>query len=581
MACRPGHENDPVEKIRHSCAHVMASAVQELFPGTQVTIGPVIEDGFFYDFSAARTFTPEDIQKIEVKMKEIIKQNLPIEKQSLSRDEAVRLFESKGEKFKVEIIRDIPAGEAITCFRHGTWVDLCKGPHVARTGEIKAFKLLSVAGAYWRGDEKRERLQRIYGTAFDSEKALKEHLDRLKEAEARDHRKLGRDLDLFSTLEEDGPGLVLWHPKGARVRQVMEDYWREAHRRGGYELVYTPHIAHRDVWKTSGHLEFYKDYMFAPMKMEGTDYQLKPMNCPFHVKIYKTKLHSYRELPFRWAELGTVYRYERSGVLHGLLRVRGFTQDDAHLFCREDQLRAEVTRVLEFTTDMLKTFGFSEYEVYLSTRPEKSVGSDANWELATQALKGALEAKGLAYTVDPGEGVFYGPKIDLKIKDQLGRSWQCSTVQVDFNLPERFDLEYVAEDGSRQRPIMVHRALLGSLERFFGVLIEHYAGLFPLWLAPVQVILITISDKEASFALEVLQLLREKGVRAEADTRSEKLGGKIREAELQKIPYMGVIGARESQARALSVRSKTKGDLGSIQVDEFVKRIVSEIAERS
>ena len=555
----------------------MASAVQSLFPGTKVTIGPVIEDGFFYDFASSNSFTPQDLVRIEEKMKEIVKKNLPFERKVFSRSEAVRFFDQKGENFKVEIIRDISEGEEISCFQHGDWIDLCKGPHVERTGEIKAFKLLSVAGAYWRGDEKREPLQRIYGTAFLDEKSLEEHLHRLKEAEARDHRKIGKDLDLFSTLEEDGAGLVLWHPKGGRVRTVIEDYWREAHLKGGYEIVFTPHVAQRDLWKTSGHLSFYKDYMYSPMKMEGVDYQLKPMNCPFHVKIYKTHLRSYRDLPLRWAELGTVYRYERSGVLHGLLRVRGFTQDDAHLFCRPDQLEGEVASVLDFTFSMLKTFGFSEYEVYLSTRPKESVGSDENWDHATLALRRALEMKKIPFAVDPGEGVFYGPKIDVKIKDVIGRAWQCSTIQVDFNLPERFELEYVTEDGSRKRPIMVHRALLGSLERFFGVLIEHYAGAFPTWLAPVQAILLTVSEKVESYAKEVFEKFVAKGIRVELDRRGEKLGHKIREAELKKIPYMAVIGQKEAEKNSVSVRSKKRGDLGSMETDVFIDQILKEV----
>ncbi len=581
MVCRPGHESDPLEKVRHSCAHVMASAVQSLFPGTQVTIGPVIDDGFFYDFATDKPFTPEDLQKIEAKMKEIIDQDLVFDRKVVSRDEAVALFEKKGEKFKVEIIQSLPQNEEISLYTHGEWEDLCKGPHTARTGEIKAFKLLSVAGAYWRGDETRERLQRIYGTAFLNQKDLDQYLSRLKEAEARDHRKLGKELDLFSTLEEDGAGLILWHPKGSRIRKAIEDFWRESHTKGGYDIVYTPHVAHRSVWKTSGHLDFYKDYMYSAMEMEGVDYQLKPMNCPFHVKIYKTKLHSYRELPLRWAELGTVYRYERSGVLHGLLRVRGFTQDDAHIFCRPDQLESEISEVLDFLFRMLGAFGFNEYEVYLSTRPEKYVGSDENWTHATNALKSALESRGVAYEIDPGEGVFYGPKIDVKIKDQLGRAWQCSTIQVDFNLPERFDLEYVSDDGSRVRPIMVHRALLGSLERFFGVLIEHYAGLFPVWLAPVQAVLITISDKELAYAEEIAAKLREKNLRIEIDSRVEKLGAKIREAELKKVPYMVILGAKEREKGAVSVRSKKKGDLGSLSVEQFTDLLNQENQSRS
>lgn len=569
-----------MEKMRHSCAHVMASAVQALFPGTKVTIGPVIEDGFFYDFAAAQTFTPQDLEKIEDKMRELVQKDLPFQRISMSRDEAIRLFRQKGENYKVEIIEGIPASEEITCYQHGDWIDLCKGPHIEKTSEIRAFKLLSTAGAYWRGDEKNDRLQRIYGTAFANSKDLEKYLHRLKEAEARDHRKLGKELDLFSTLEDDGAGLVLWHPKGGRIRKVMEDYWREAHVKGGYEIVFTPHIANRHVWKTSGHLDFYKDYMFSAMEMEGIDYQLKPMNCPFHIKIYKTHLRSYRDLPLRWAELGTVYRYERSGVLHGLLRVRGFTQDDAHLFCRPDQLEGEVAQVLDFTFSMLRAFGFHEYEVYLSTRPEKSVGSDENWEHATMALKSALESRKVGYEIDPGEGVFYGPKIDLKIKDVLGRAWQCSTIQVDFNLPERFELEYVGEDGSRHRPIMVHRALLGSLERFFGVLIEHYAGAFPTWLSPVQARLITISDDEVPYAQEIASRMSSRGIRAEIDQRNEKLGAKIRDAEMQKIPYMLIVGKKEKEKGALSVRSKKKGDLGSIPTDQFIDDLLKEIEEK-
>ncbi|MDO8462118.1 MAG: threonine--tRNA ligase, partial [Deltaproteobacteria bacterium] len=439
---------------------------------------------------------------------------------------------------------------------------------------------LSVAGAYWRGSEKNKMLQRIYGTAFLSQKDLDDYLNRLKEAEARDHRKLGRDLDLFSTMEEEGPGLILWHPKGARIRKVIEDFWREEHLRQGYEIVFTPHLARRDLWKTSGHLEFYKDFMYGPIKVEETEYQLKPMNCPFHIQIFKKKLRSYRELPFRWAELGTVYRYERSGVLHGLLRVRGFTQDDAHIFCRQDQLEEEVARVLDFTFFVLGSFGFKEFDIYLSTRPAKYVGTEANWAHAEAALKGALTKKGVPYEVDPGEGVFYGPKIDIKIKDVLGRAWQCSTIQVDFNLPDRFEMEFVSPTGARERPIMVHRALLGSLERFFGVLIEHYAGLFPLWLAPVQVLLVTITDAQIPYAEKLLQELRAAGLRADGDFRGEKLGGKIREAEKQKIPYVAVIGAKEVEAGKVSVRSKKSGDLGSLATTVFIEKLKQEISEK-
>lgn len=558
----------------------MADAVQRLFPGTKVTIGPVIDEGFFYDFDASKPFTATDLEKIEEEMGRIIKANLPFERKEVSRKEATEFFKKLGERYKVEIIEGINEAEKITLYQHGPWIDLCKGPHVGRTGDIKAFKLLSVAGAYWRGDEKREQLQRIYGTAFLSQKDLEGYLHRLKEAEARDHRKLGRELDLFSTMEEEGPGLILWHPKGARIRKVIEDFWREEHLKNGYEIVFTPHLARRDLWKTSGHLDFYKDYMYAPMEVEGADYQLKPMNCPFHIQIYKRKLRSYRELPFRWAELGTVYRYERSGVLHGLLRVRGFTQDDAHLFCRPDQLAQEVGKVLDFTLFILGSFGFKEFDIYLSTRPEKHVGSEENWAHAEGALREALTKKGIKFEVDPGEGVFYGPKIDIKIKDVLGRAWQCSTIQVDFNLPERFAMEFVSPTGARERPIMVHRALLGSLERFFGVLIEHYAGAFPLWLAPVQAVLITITDGQVPYAEKVLAALREAGLRVETDFRNEKLGGKIREAEVQKVPYMLIIGGKEAEKGMVSVRSKKDGDLGSMTIEDFAKRVNGQVFEK-
>ncbi len=581
MVCRPGHENDPLEKIRHSAAHVMASAVQALYPGTKVTIGPVIDDGFYYDFDTQETLTEADLEKIEAKMAEMIKQDMAFTCRELSRDEAIQLFEDKGESFKVEIIEGFPEDEAITVYEHGGWVDLCKGPHIERTSEIGAFKLLSVAGAYWRGDEKREQLQRIYGTAFLKQKDLDDFLERRREAEARDHRKLGRELDLFSSLDEMGAGLILWHPRGARVRHEIESYWREAHLKGGYDIVYTPHVAHRELWKTSGHLDFYAENMFAPMSADNVDYQLKPMNCPFHIMIYKNERRSYRDLPFRWAELGTVYRFERSGVLHGLMRVRGFTQDDAHLFCREDQLEAEIAEVLRFTLKVLSDFGFSDFDIFLSTKPEKYVGSDDNWEMATTSLEAALKSEGLAYEIDPGEGVFYGPKIDIKIRDVLGRSWQCSTIQIDFNLPERFGVTYIGTDGEAHPTIMVHRALLGSLERFFGVLIEHYGGQFPAWLAPVQLRLLTISEKHEKYATKCLEELRNRGFRVEIDASSDKLGAKIRQAELLKVPYMAIIGNKEVEAEALSIRSKKKGDLGSMTVDQFSETLSRAIAERS
>ncbi|MDO8643653.1 MAG: threonine--tRNA ligase [bacterium] len=581
MVCRPGHEEDPVERIRHSAAHVMASAVQRLFPETKVTIGPVIEEGFFYDFDSTHPFTPEDLTKIEEEMKKIIKENLPFKKKEVTREEALSFFKQRGENYKVEIIEGLPAGEPITLYEHGDWVDLCKGPHVRWTKEIKAFKLLKTAGAYWRGDETRQQLQRIYGTAFGSKEELEGYLEKLKEAESRDHRRLGAELDLFSTMETEGPGLILWHPKGGRVRKVMEDFWRDEHLKNGYELVYTPHIARRELWQTSGHLDFYQENMYGPMQVENSKYQLKPMNCPFHIQIYKSRQRSYRELPLRWAELGTVYRYERSGVLHGLLRVRGFTQDDAHIFCRADQLEDEVALALEFTTHILGTFGFRDYDIYLSTRPKKSVGSDAGWAHAEKSLQNALERRKMKYTVDAGEGVFYGPKIDLKIKDVLGRAWQCSTIQIDFNLPDRFKLDYVSDKGGREQPFMVHRALLGSLERFFGVLVEHYAGAFPTWLAPVQCSLLTITDEQIPYAQEALKKMKAVQIRAEADLRGEKLGAKVREAELQKIPYMLVVGKKEAANGEVSVRSKKEGDLGVMTLEAFIEKIKKEIYERT
>lgn len=581
MVCRPGKENDPNEVLRHSAAHVMASAVQKLFPGVKVTIGPVIENGFFYDFDSERHFSSEDLEAIEKMMAEIAGENLPFVREEVSREEAIRLFKEMGENYKVEIIEGLPADEKITLYRTGGFVDLCRGPHVETTGKIKAFKLLTTAGAYWRGDEKNKMLQRIYGTAFTDPKALKAHLEFLKEAEARDHRKLGHKLELFSSLEDQGPGFILWHPKGARIRGAIEDFWRETHRQRGYEIVFTPHMAKLDIWRTSGHVQFYSENMFSPMEVEGQEYEVKPMNCPFHIMIYNSRGRSYRELPIRLAELGTVYRYERSGVLHGLLRVRGFTQDDAHIFCRPDQIESEVSQVLDLVTYFMKTFGFNEYEIFLSTRPPKSVGSDLHWEVATESLKAALEKKGFAYQIDPGEGVFYGPKIDLKIKDILGRSWQCSTVQVDFNLPERFQVQYVGEDGVKHQTIMIHRALMGSLERFFGVLIEHYAGAFPLWLSPVQVTLIPITDAQIPYAKEIQERLAEEGFRVELDQRSEKLGFKIREAQMHKIPYMVVLGEKEVASKVVSVRARTGGDKGQMSVRDLLMMLKKESAEKS
>ena len=551
---------------RHSSTHIMAQAVQEVFPTAQVTIGPALEESFYYDFAFDRPFTPEDLERIEARAKDIIKRDLTIKRTEMSKKEAVKFFEARGEHYKVEIIKGFDDSAPISLYSQGDFIDLCRGPHVAATGQIGAFKLLSTGGAYWRGDERNPMLQRIYGTSFPTQAELDAHLAKLEEIKRRDHRKLGRELDLITIQDEIGPGLVLWHPKGALVRLLIENFWREQHIQEGYELVYSPHIARLDLWKTSGHVEFYRDNMFASMDVEGSEYQLKPMNCPFHIMIYKSHLRSYRDLPIRYGELGTVYRYERTGVLHGLLRVRGFTQDDAHLFCRPDQIESEVSRVLDFTFFILRTFGFTEFEVYLSTRPQKSVGSDANWSIATEALEAALKSRGVAYQVDPGEGVFYGPKIDIKIKDILGRSWQCSTIQIDFNNPERFHLTYTGEDGKFHQPIMIHRALMGSIERFIGILIEHFAGAFPLWLSPVQAVVLTITDKQQEFASGVVTTLKRHGFRAERDFRNEKIGFKIREAEKAKVPYMLVVGDKEVQSDTVSVRGRSGANLGSMPI---------------
>ena len=562
-----------LETLRHSCAHLMAQAVQELFPGTQVTIGPVIEDGFYYDFSRDKAFVPDDLEKIEKRMKEIASQGLEVIRSELSRDEAVKKFTDMGEKFKVEIINSIDSNESLSVYSQGDWTDLCRGPHVESTKQIKAFKLLHTSSAYWRGDERNPVLQRIYGTAWNTEKELRLSLKRLEEAKKRDHRKLGKELDLYSVTDEIGPGLILWHPKGARIRHLMEDFWKKEHFKHGYEMVISPHAAKIDLWNTSGHTEFYKDNMFSNMDIEGKEYVMKPMNCPFHIQIYKTKLRSYRDLPVRFGELGTVYRYERSGVLHGLLRVRGFTQDDAHLFCRPAQIEEEITKVLDLIVYILQSFGFFEYKIYLSTRPEKYVGADDDWETATKALEKALNNKKLDFEVDPGEGVFYGPKIDIKIKDSLNRFWQVSTVQVDFNLPERFDISYIEEDGSRNRPIMLHRALMGSLERFFGCLVEHYAGAFPLWLAPVQVVLCTITDSQIKYAEKLAQRFEESDIRVEKDLRNEKIGFKIREAQLQKIPYMVVLGDKEVESQTLGVRRRRSKETRTLDFETFLTEL--------
>ncbi len=567
------------EIYRHSAAHIMAHAIKELFPQARLAIGPAIEDGFYYDIDVDHTFVPEDLAKIEKKMIEIIKRNSPFQRSEMARSEAVDMFTRMGEPYKVELLNDI-TDQTISVYEEGGFTDLCRGPHLDKTGRIKAIKLLSIAGAYWRGNEKNKMLQRIYGTAFDTKDALKAHLEFLEEVKKRDHRRLGRELDLFSMNDEIGPGLTLWHPKGATIRRVIEDHWKDAHVHAGYQLLYTPHIARLNLWKTSGHLDFYSENMYSPMEVEGMPYELKPMNCPFHIAIYKTSLKSYREFPVRYAELGTVYRYERSGVLHGLLRVRGFTQDDAHIFIREDQMEDEIQNVLELTVETLRTFGFDSYDIYLSTRPEKYVGSDENWAKATSALEGALKAKGLPYVVDPGEGVFYGPKIDIKVKDSLGRSWQCSTIQVDFNLPERFDVSYRGADGMEHRPIMVHRALMGSLERFFGVLIEHYAGAFPMWLAPVQAAVLTIAERHSEAAHALAASLRWTGMRVQVDDSNEKIGYKIRQFSIQKVPYLVIIGDNEVQEMRFTVRKRSGENIGPFSSEELAAMFSEQIRSR-
>ncbi|OMO94365.1 hypothetical protein CCACVL1_06040 [Corchorus capsularis] len=567
-------------RIRHTCAHVMAMAVQKLYPEAKVTIGPWIDNGFYYDFDM-EPLTDKDLKRIKKEMDRIIKRNLPLVREEVSRDEAQRRIMAINEPYKMEILDSIKE-DPITIYHIGDeWWDLCAGPHVETTGNInkKAVELESVAGAYWRGDEKRPMLQRIYGTAWENEEQLKAYIHFKEEAKRRDHRRIGQDLDLFSIQEEAGGGLVFWHPKGAIVRHIIEDSWRKTHIEHGYDLLFTPHVAKADLWKISGHLDFYKENMYDQMKIEDELYQLRPMNCPYHILVYKRKLHSYRDFPIRVAELGTVYRYELSGSLHGLFRVRGFTQDDAHIFCLEDQIKDEIRGVLDLTEEILLQFGFSKYEVNLSTRPEKSVGGDGIWEKATTALKDALEDKGWSYQIDEGGGAFYGPKIDLKIEDALGRKWQCSTIQVDFNLPNRFDITYVDSNTEKKRPIMIHRAVFGSLERFFGVLIEHYAGDFPLWLSPIQARILPVTDAQLDFCNEVTRKLKASGIRAEV-CHGERLPKLIRNAEKQKIPLMAVVGPKEVEMDSVTVRSRFGGELGTMKTDEFIASIEQAIKER-
>jgi len=556
----------------------MAQAVIELFPGVKLGIGPAIEDGFYYDFDMPEQITPEDLPKIEKKMKEIIKANQKFERISMKKAEAIKLMEERDEKYKVELLNEIE-DDIVSLYKNGDFIDLCRGPHIESSGQIKAFKLLSIAGSYWHGIETNPVMQRIYGTVFNSAKDLDKYLKNLEEAKKRDHRRLGKDLDLFSIHEDAGTGFVYYHPKGAAVRNTIENFLKEENLKRGYELVNIPHVAKVDLWNTSGHTNYYRENMYF-MQIDEQDYVVKPMNCPGHILIYKRKLNSYRDLPVRYFELGTVYRYEKSGVLHGLLRVRGFTQDDAHIFCRLDQLEAEIIDVLEFIDYTMKVFGF-EYEVNLSTRPEKFAGTVENWDKATEILQKALKGKKVPFEIDPGAGVFYGPKIDVKLKDALGRLWQGPTVQVDFNLPERFNLTYMAEDGSKKTPVMVHRAILGSIERFLGALIEHYAGAFPAWLAPVQVMVMAIADRHNPYAEKVAAELKKSGFRVESDLRREKIGAKIRNALLQKVPYMIILGDNEEKDGAVAVRSRSQGDLGAKKLAEFAKDLRKEIDSRA
>ena len=564
----------------HSGSHLLAQAVKRLFPAAKYTIGPAIDSGFYYDFDIDTPFTPEDIEKIEAEMQKIAEEDLPVVREDMTREAAIELFTSIEEMYKVEILNEIES-PSVSVYRQGEFVDLCRGPHVPRTSYLKSCKIISVAGAYWRGNEKNKMLQRIYGIAFPEAKQLKKHLEMLEEAKNRDHRKLGKELDLFSVHEDSGAGLIMWHPKGARLRNSIEDFWRSEHYRNGYDMVQSRHIGKGQLWQTSGHLDFYRENMYSSMEIDGQEYFVKPMNCPFHIIMYKSKAWSYRDLPLRWAELGTVYRYERSGVLHGLLRVRGFTQDDAHLFCRPDQMPEEIDRVLAFSLYMLRSFGFEDFKVYLATKPaEKSVGDIQNWDDATKALEEAVKRAGIDYEVDEGGGAFYGPKIDIKIKDVLGREWQCSTIQFDFNLPERFDVTYVGQDGQKHRPYMIHRALLGSLERFIGILIEHYGGKFPFWLSPVQIKLISVGEEQAEHARKLADRLLLKGIHAEYDIREETLGYKIRDAVAQKVPYIGVIGAREAESDSISLRVRGDKKSETVSVNDFIALAEGAVAER-
>lgn len=565
--------------MRHSAAHILAQAVSSLFPETKLGIGPSIESGFYYDFELPRALVPEDLPVIEAKMAEIVKQNLPFIKETVSRTEAEKIFADQ--PYKLEVLAELPVGEEISIYREGDFFDLCRGPHVSHTARVKAFKLLSIAGAYWRGDEKRPMLQRIYGTAFQTKAELEDHLKKLEELEARDHRKINKQLNLFISPDELGGGLIIYGPKAGRIRTIVEEFWRREHYDNGYEILYSPHIGKSTLWEISGHLANYKDIMYSPMDIDGQAYYVKPMNCPFHILYYKSQTRSYRDLPFRWAELGTVYRYERSGVLTGLLRVRGFTQDDAHIFCAPEQMESEIAEVVRFSFHMWQTFGFKDYQLYLATRPEKAIGTEEQWQKATDALRRVMDAQGLSYKVDEGGGAFYGPKIDLKVRDALGREWQMTTIQFDFNEPERFKMVYVGADGQEHRPYMVHRALLGSWERFFGLLIEHYAGAFPVWLHPVQVAVLPISDRHVDYARKVTGELKSAGFRVSIDDRSETINQKIRQAQLDKVPCMLVIGDKELEAGTVAVRLRTGEQKFGVTIAKLLEGLNAAIRDRS
>ncbi len=561
----------------HSTSHLMAHAIQSLYPEAKFGVGPAIEGGFYYDFDINTKLTDEDLVRIENKMIALTKEDKTFTRQELSKNDALDHFEKVGDQYKVEIISELDENETISLYHEGSFTDLCTGPHIPSVGKIKYVKLINISGSYWRGDENRQSLQRIYGVSFPKKKMLEDHLELLEEAKKRDHRKLGKQLGLFSIEEESGPGLIYWHPKGASVRNTVENFWREAHIKNGYDLVYSPHVGKSWLWETSGHLDHFKENMFAPMSIDEQDYYIKPMNCPFHIMMYKANLHSYRDLPLRWAELGTVYRYEKSGVLHGLLRVRGFTQDDAHIFCSSEQIEDEIIEVIRFSSYIWNSFGFEDLKYYISTKPEKAVGEDDVWDKATHSLKNALDSQGLEYEIDEGGGAFYGPKIDIKIKDALHREWQMSTIQFDFNLPERFNMKYIGEDGKEHRPFMVHRALLGSIERFMGVLIEHYGGAFPTWLAPTQVVIIPVSQNFIEYSEKIETELKEKNIKVKLDSRNEKIGYKIREWETQKVPYMLILGEREQDSQTISVRKHKEGDKGSFKNQDFISNITSEI----